>query len=550
MASFLKKRVFGNLFWGELLLLSFGAIAAGVWAYGQAEFNGNEFDTLLYLNVAMFPRAAGAILNRYAHVYLQKLFLFVFPDPISAVKGLWVFEFVATAVLIYLCAKLLNTKNKASTPILALLLFLAQRKLYATAGAPLIEFTLVLFLCLGIFIYLLYLNSPKRSPWSLFALGLVQLLLFKTKESGLIFTPIVLAAAYVYSDAWRRRVTGLMWAGAGFVAGWAALMLLDAWFLGDAVFSLRPDSWRELIRFNLTIVYPERSPLSWYDVMLATALASPILLSILALWDDKTQHDWTRRVIWLLPILLVLFLSVTAYRAAFPQNFRYVYPSFALFAITGAQFFGGGKNEARYIKLILLSLLIGAALYFLVVPAMVNEALRWTEATLLSNILPSFLMSFVLLALLIPESFGVSRRLLVVPPLVVLMLLPALHAPVELATARSHAENFYAPYAIFGSRITAPKDASIFVTEGVYREYAMLGRDSGSVENYFEAYFDTSAGQVGYSDNIEDFLLAAYDYGFVLRSEVEASSFEDDLLLGGYSIYEDARTEVLLLSRE
>lgn len=548
--SVLRKPVFGNVSWGELLLLGLGAIAAGVWVYAQADFNGNEFDTLLYLNVAMFPRAAGAILNRYAHVYLQKLFLFVFPDPISAVKGLWVFEFIATAVLVYLCAKLLNVKNKASTPVLALLLFLAQRKLYATAGAPLIEFTLVLFLCLGVFIYLLYMNSPKRSPWSLFALGLVQLLLFKTKESGLIFAPIVLAAAYDYRDAWRLRVSGLLWAGAGFVAGWATLMLLDAWFLGDALFSLRPDSWRELIRFNLTIIYPERSPLSWYDVMLATALASPILLSILALWDDQAPHDWARRMIWLLPIFLVLFLSVTAYRAAFPQNFRYLYPSFALFAITGAQFFGGGKNEARYLKLILLSLLIGAALYYLIVPAMVNEALRWTQATLVSNILPSFLMSFVLLTLLIPESFGIPRRLLVAPPLVVLMFLPALHAPVEFATARTHAENFYSPYTIFGSRITAPRDASIFVTQGVYREYAMLGRDSGSVENYFEAYFDTQVGQVGYSNNIEDFLLVAYDYGFVLRSEVEASSFEDDLLLGGYSLYEDERTEVLFLSRD
>lgn len=551
MNAFFRKRAFGTVSVGELLLLMLGAVVAGIWAFNQSEFNGSEFDTLLYLNIAMFPRAAGAILNRYAHIYLQKLFLVVFPDPLSAVKALWAFEIVATAVLVYLCAKLLNIKNRSSTPVLALIFFFAQRKLYATAGAPLIEFTLTLFLCAGILVYLLYVNSSKRSPWSLLALGLVQLLLFKTKESGLIFAPVVLAAAYLYGNAWRQRVTGLVWAAAGFAAGWAGLMALDAWLLGDLFFSLRPDSWRQLIQFNLTIVYPERSPLSWYDVMLATSLAIPILLSILALWnDERGELAWQQRVIWLLPILLVLFLSLTTYRAAFPQNFRYVYPCFALFAITGAQFFGGGEKESGSIKLIALSL--GAALvaYYLLVPGMVNPALRWSEATILSNILPSFLVSFVLLALLVPKTFGGSRKLLAIPPVAVLLFLPMLHAPTELQVARAHAKNFHAPYAIYASKITKPAGASLFFTRSIYEEYVMLGRDSGSAENYFEAYFDTSVAHVGYSAQVEDVLLESYDYAFVLRAEVDAASLQDDLQFAGYSIHEDPRTEVLLLRKE
>lgn len=550
--GFFLRRIFTNIRWGEFLLLLLIVGVVGGIAYHNVQFVGSEFDTLLYLNTAQYPQANASILNRYSHIYLQSLFLQIFPHPLDAVKGLWAFEIFGTAALVYLCAKLLRMRNDVFTGIVAVLFFLTQRKLYASAGAPLIEFTLAFFLCTGIFLYLLYINSQTRSHWLLFAMGILQILLLKTKEPGIIYFPLILAAIYTSGSNWRERLHSTIWPIAGLLAGALMFIALDTILLKDTFFSFRRESWQQLLQFNLTLVYSDRSPLSWYDVALSTTLAMPILLSILTIWND-TQEDfpWAKRLIWTLPILLIVFLSYTSFRAAFPQNFRYIYPLFALFAMTGAQFFSPNRKRRTLLMSILgLSAIFAVILYLLFYPYVASLPFRWTVENFFTNIMGSLLVSIILGAIIIPKSFKFQREWIVLPPLVVLLLTPILHIPSELAITRSRAENFSAPYDIYINQIRRPAGANIFYTSTPYENYTMLGRDSGSARNFFEAFFNVRSGTIGFSSDLIDLLQGDYDYAFVTRAEMQSASFEDDIEAAGYIIHDNPQSEVILLSRE
>lgn len=547
-----KKQAFANITWGEILVVFALGLIAAIVAFRKVIFVGNEFDTLLYLNTAQFTDANSAILNRYAHIYLQKLFMVFVPQPLEAVKALWAFEIFGTCVLVYLCAKALNLKNNFLVGVFAVLFFLAQRKLYATAGAPLIEFTLMFFLCAGILLYIIYLNERKPSLWLLFAIGFVQFLMMKTKETGIIFAPLVLAAIFLSGKKWGQRRTGLLWTIGGGVVGLGLFMLLDGIFVHDALFSLRPENWRHLLQFNLTLVYDERSPLNWYDVILATALALPVVFSLMTIdRDSKEEYDWARRLVWVLPILLVVFLSFTMYRAAFPMNFRYVYPAFALFAISGAQYLQlRGKGEVGLaVKLLLGSIGAAALLYAFVYPYVASQPFRWTESGFFTNVMASLLVSAIFLALLIPRSIKINRELLLVPMLGILFITPILNIPAELAVTRARAENVIAPYTAYQDFITRPTGARVFFSAAAYQEYAMLGRDSGSTKYLFEAYFNTGIPPVTFSERPQDLFLAEYDYAFLTRDELVAADLQDDLTAAGYVIHDDPSIPVVLISR-
>lgn len=547
----LKKPLFANLTWGELGLLLLGAMMGALIMVRNVQFNGSEWDTLLYLNTAQHPIAAGAILNRYVDIYLQKLFLGIFPQPLEAAKSFWAFQIFTTSVLVYLCSKLLNLKNTALTGVFALLFFFAQRKIYASAGTPLVDFTAMLFICSGLLLYLVYIHSKTKPNWILFAMGLVQFLLLKSKETGLIFIPILIAAIFLSKPDWPGRFRSGLWVAAGGLSGILLLASLDGIFLHDPFFSFRLASWKEFFRYNLTLVYDQRSDLSWYDVILTTALLLPILFAIFSILDDqKEQFTLAERLAWTLPLFHVIFLSITVFRASFPMNFRYMYPAFATISIVGAQFFRfDGKREKRFAPLILLgSAILAALMYYFLYPFVASLPYRWTQDNFFSNIINSVMVSIVFLILLIPRSLKVSRNLLLIPPVVILLFTPILNIPQELNTTRARAENSISPFVVYENRITMPEGASLFFTSTPYTEFGMLGRNSGTCEFLFEAYFNSAVPEADYSDSIEDILLKNYDYAFVTRSEFGQSQLDDDLAALGYVVFDDPRSEVVLIS--
>ncbi len=545
-----KKPLFANLSWGEVGLLLLMALLGAMIMVRNVQFTGSEWDTLIYLNTAQHPVGLGSILNRYTDIYMQKFFLFLFSQPFEAAKWFWAFQIFGTGVFVYLCAKLLNPKNTTLTGILAILFFFAQRKIYATAGTPLVDFTAMLLICFGLFLYLVYLRSKTKPYWILFALGFVQFFLLKSKETGVIFIPIIIGAILLSSPNWRGRFRSAAWVLGGGLAGVFSLMSLDGIFLHDPLFSLRLDSWRELFRFNLTLVAP-RSDLNWYDLMLTTALLLPLLFSIFAIIEDQEkQYGWPERLVWALPLIQVVFLSATIFRASFPMNIRYIYPTFATISVIGAQFLQLKEKRDRRLApaIVLGSIAFTAGLYYWFYPLIAELPFRWTQENFFNNIVRGLLVSAVFLILLIPKAVKPNRNLLLILPVAILFFTPILRIPQELIVTRARAENSISPFLIYADKIKVRDGARLFFTSTPYTNFGMLGRSSITCGLLFEAYFNTDVPTPDFSDNIEDILLKDYDYAFVTREEFIQSQLDDDLAARGYFIFDDPRSEVLLIS--
>lgn len=551
MMKFLKKPIFANLLWGEIILLSVGAFLTGIIVFPFVHFRGSEWDTLLYLNTAQSPGPNAGILNRYTHIYLQKIFLLFF-SPLDAAKALWAFQVFATGILVYLSAKLLNKKNSVWTGVLALVFFFAQRELFSRSGIPLVDFTTMLLLMVGVFIYLLYIRSKNKPVSLLLLLGLVQFLLLKSKETGIIFLPILAAAIYLSAGDWRARARNAFFVVGGGLLGIGLFIFLDGIFLGDPLFSLRPESWKALLTFNLTLVYEQRSEQSWYVHIFTTALLVPFLLGVFALLKDKKgDYTWAERAAWLLPLVHVLFLSVLVFRASFPLSFRYLYPSFPVIAMLGAQFLAWRDERQRRQAWLTLaaSALVALLLFVILYPYAASLPFRWTEDNFFSSIMTSVLLSAFFFVLVLPQTSKINRNLYLLPVVAVLAFTPIWKIPNEIGHARQMAEQGFSPFAIYREDIQLREGLNLFFSSQPYTEFDLLGRNNGSSEYMFEAYFNISVARADYSANIVDFLLADYDYGFFTRDEYSSSFMDDDLLQNGYAIFDDPRSDVILIAK-
>ncbi|MEX2160941.1 MAG: hypothetical protein WD751_03420 [Anaerolineales bacterium] len=549
--EFLKRRAFANVTWGELLFVGVAATLAAWISWALVHFRGTEWDTLLYLNTAQSPEPNGAILNRYTHIYLQKIFLLFF-SPLDAAKALWAFQIYATGVLVYLCAKLLNPRNGVLTGAFALLFYFAQRELFTRSGVPLVDFTTMHLIVIGVFIFLLYLRSEKRPAALLILLGLVQFLLLKSKETGIIAVPLLTGAVLLSARDWRGRGHAALLVLGGGLAGIALFVVLDGLFLGDPLFSLRPENWRALLTFNLTLVYEQRASESWFYHLFTTALLIPFLFSVFVLLDDKKgDYGLGERMIWTVPLIHILFLSVVIFRASFPLHFRYFYPSIPIIAILGAQFLQWRDRKQRQRAWILLaaSAAVAGLLLLFLYPFAAGLTYRWTEENFFSSIVTGLVLAGLFGVLLLNDSPKWSRSLLLIPFVAILLFTPVLRIPSEMAATRQISELGFSPFSIYKENIVVREGARLFFSGQPYAEYGILGRNSGSSEYMLEAYFDVQIERVDYSEDILDVLLGDYDYGFVTRAEFATAFIDDDLAQKGYTVVDDPRSEIILIAR-
>lgn len=545
-----RKTAFANITWGEVILIIGGALIAAILTFPLVHFRGSEWDTLLYLNTAQSTGPTAAILNRYTHIYLQKLFLALF-TPLDAAKALWSFQIFTTGSLVYFSSKLLNLKNTFLTGVFALLFFFAQRDLFMRGGVPLVDFTTMLFVMASIFVYLIYLHTKRKPAGLLLLLGLIQFIILKSKETGIIILPLLIGTIWFSTADQRGRARNALMVLAGGLLGVILFIGLDGLLVGDALFSLRPENWRALLNFNLTLVYEQRSAQSWYDLIFTSALMLPFLFSVFVLnEDEKGKYTWAQRLIWLVPLVHVLILSAMIFRASFPLNFRYLYPSFPVIAILGAQYlFWPTKKELdQAIWVFLASLVVSLLLIVLVYPFVASLTLRWTEDNFFTSVLSSILISGIFLILLVRKPPILSRNVLLVPLVVILLSTPVLKAPRYMAAAREASQFGFSPFEIYADDIDLRDGLRLFFSSQPFSEFDILGRNSGSCEYMFEAYFDISVARVDYSESIEDLLLADYDYAFVTRAEFLSSTLDDDLNQRGFQIIDDPRSEVILIA--
>ena len=242
-----------SIFWLEFAAVSVSAFLATVWAFYHVG-TSIQWDDLFYMNVSQHTTPQAWIMNRYGHIYLQKIFFFLAGDAIAGTKAFWCFQFFGTAVLVYWCARFLAGKAGYLIGMIAVI-FLCSDPIFAKfPGCTFSDFTVMLLVTLMTFVYLNFL--PRADKYRHLVVGLLGLIFFwsvKSKESAVCIIVLLFGLGRLYGGAFefRRFAKDIGWLLAGMFAGSLILMTLDWIFIGDPIFSVRISIIQKLFGYNI-----------------------------------------------------------------------------------------------------------------------------------------------------------------------------------------------------------------------------------------------------------------------------------------------------------
>jgi len=519
-----------------------------------------NWDDLLYMNMSINPAPETWLLNRYGHIYLLKFFFFITGDCITAGRVYWCFMFFFTGVLVYWCAKMLAGKRGYVVGIIAALLFFVQPLFVVREwGCPLADFSAMLWVMLGVFVYLAFpVNTQQHRRWVLMALGLIFFWAVKSKETASCM--VVLLFGLGEDDSGVRRfgrfVRDIGWACLGGLAGCVILMILEGAFLGDAFFSIRPSTFVGSVDHyinrppdTLGRLARTREVMSWYAGMAKhewlVALFGPFVLYLLIGWKSVGREFSLReKMVWLIPLVLMVFLTYA--RSTFWVLPRYFSPAIPLICVWAAQFFRfdvsgtvSVDKSGRPIPRVLVAAGLIVLAFFVVYVLMsfiprVSEYYKFMRYDVLSvrfktseNVFYAVGIVPLTVTILLATSVLVKKRGLTVLFISFMCLFLLVWHPFRSnfdgmkATADKSRWRFL-PYEVFKGEIKFEKDIKVLVSEDIHNRSWMLGSHVSRQCWMFNIFFNQRYAEDNFIHGTqEDILKGGYTYGFITAWEWE-----------------------------
>jgi 4-amino-4-deoxy-L-arabinose transferase-like glycosyltransferase len=513
-----------------------GAAFTLVWALVAWRAGGPiSSDEVFYLDLSMDPRPEGFVLNRYFHVYFQKLFLALFHPPLLAVRVYWAFLFAASALAVYAAARRLCPSAPTASGALAAALFLGQPTLFRYAGVTYSDFTAMFMVAVGIWIYLEFVAPPGSGAAGHLLFGATVLLAFKSKETGAALAVLVLGVLAPRAEPVPSAIRRLGWLAAGIGVGVLVMIVLDGWWLHDPLFSLRFTSLRTHFAFNFLKNDPwERPRENWIGHAWSSELLAAFALYLATLWRGAESRPRAERVVWMVPLAVLLLVELPMLRAKLPVSPYYLAPAYPALCMAAGPFAGllaAAANGRRWKPSAALAALgmLAVSLGLLLLATSGPEPWEWS-ASLRIVIAPVILC--VLLAA------AAWRDPPVFPVLAAACLLPLVALPVaEVATGLARrdvahaAERRFFPYSAFASDLQISSATRVFISQALYTQDAMLAKN----EVLCRTLFNLSSGaharidqfevaDVASPDALRGVLEKGYDY-VLLRGE-EAGPLE------------------------
>ena len=100
-------------------------------------------DELKYLSISIDTTPEPRILNRYFHIYLQKLFLYLGNDPFIGMQLLWAFTISLTTALIFHSSIILSGSKHVVFGLISLLFFITQPLIFRFVGVTYADYTVM-----------------------------------------------------------------------------------------------------------------------------------------------------------------------------------------------------------------------------------------------------------------------------------------------------------------------------------------------------------------------------------------------------------------------
>jgi hypothetical protein len=514
------------------------------------------WDDLLYIHTAWYPTARPFILTRYFHIYLLEFFaLFAHGDPFT---GSQIFGSVlswGTLVLVYLGARLMSGARSIWPGCVALLFMAAYSQFMARFGVTLPDYTILMMVTAGAFVYLLHYRFVKYRPLLSFLFGLLLLLALRTKETGVIL--LVLVPGLLGSEA-GPVLRRLKWMAAGFLSGLLLMAVLNGLILGDPWFGLRVSEYRTLVAFQTDPGF-KRTSYNYLALLGSTSgLLAPFLLSLVwALGPDGRSRSAERRL-WLLPLSLIILLNLTLIGAAWDVVIRYPLPLLGVVAILAPQaiepYFAVLESKGRLITALLVTgCLIAAEAVVLLLNALVAEPTGWGFRDFLEGVTTPIAICVLLGWLAFPGKKSTLSAAVILFSIGLITVPAGIQNVRAVLSSQLNADSRrrFAPFELFADQVNCTS-GRVLVSQSIMDRERLLSRDQQSSQWMFNLYYGCSMEQEAftYSASALDVLADRYQYAFLHERDMKkllANSITAGQLAQRYEVVHDASRPFYLL---
>jgi hypothetical protein len=414
-------------------------------------------------------------------------------------------------------------------------------------------------LAAGICLYLLHLRIGRHRTMLAFLFGLLLVLAYRSKETGLML--IVLVPGFLLSETGpggRANLSRLKWIAAGVLAGLIFLAILNGIVLKDPWFGLRPSEYGALIDFNTNVGFPRTSGDYLGLVGSTGSLLAPFLLALVWVFGRDGRDRPEGRWVWLVGVSLIIFLDLTLIRGSWDVINRYLLPVLPVIAVVAAQsiqpHLEGLASRGRFLApaLGLGSLLVVPAAVFLLYSALGRPA-GWDFRDFLDGVVVPIALCLLLGWL----AFWTKRNLL--SAVVVILCAGAITVPAGIQNARyvlssqlsRDSLNRYIPFELFKDQV-ACLPGRILISESIFARERTLSRDQQSSRWMFNLYFGCNLDQAAFtfSPSALDVLTARYQYAFLDEHDMDnllGTSGTAEQLAAAYRVLSDEHQRFYLL---
>jgi hypothetical protein len=360
--------------------------------------------------------------------------------------------------------------------VLTLFLFMGQQTLFASPGIAYADYTLMaLFTVASVFVLARIVNGADLSRRDAAMLGALFWLSVRAKETALPLACLGALLLITPSGRMRDRREALRVAVAciaGVAAAMLGLMILDALLLGDPLFSVRVQTWRELLGYNTRPFEYHAPEHGWLGLLLQPEnfVSFAVYLGAGLLWSGR-ERDRRLLVLYALPALFVLQLLVSGTFAVVTVTPRYVVAILPMVSFLAAFAYlrvvqdAGGTRAVLTPRTLVAAIAVLLAMGFaltLIRPATTAEALRGSlaptlivtafVALLFVRWLPRLAAAVATLAILVSGTF------------------PLVRVVEDLATRRAQREGEarFAGFYQVARAVRADRNAVVFVSRNLY----------------------------------------------------------------------------------
>jgi hypothetical protein len=502
---------------------------AAIWLARFAYLNGGIVqgsDMPYYLDIGLRGDADPFILYRYTHVHALRLLSLIAGSTLAGVKLYSALASGLAVVLTYSAARALARHWSPLNGAAAVLMLLSLPLVAKLLLAPHVDTTLMLTVLAFFVLYVAFTRRFSSSRWIVMAMGLVFLIALRTKEVALVLAVLLpgLGASGDGEFSWPRLRTNLWDFLAGVLAGLVLFLVLNQLLLGTPLFGLRPsDISAHLDLWSNTIRSLSRPASTVPELMAEGGGAVFVLYVAAAVWASR-KLPWTERILWLLPVALLVFLLLGSTRTQHTIVRRGFLAGMAMMSVLGSQIFTVQSPVNRRSRAVALGS-FAAALTMTAFGWMLNRQ-EPVAVLLVSFIVP--LIAGLILALIVIVR---DRRVLGFPLFVLIALLGVLSAGVNLRTARSElqqsiwVQRFSVPHA-FREPISSRPIESFFVSDAVIPQMVIqLNRDELAVS--MNTALDLQTVRTDYRiSSVDETMIAEMEAGTYSHVLVNASEWD------------------------